>query len=108
MDQVSSFLEQIKASDNPMIYYIIAAIILLVAAIVLRSLIGTMIMVAGAAILVLFFLYATGHPLPKLDLEKLNLPDFSKLLPSTSSITSNSSNSSDSSSDQIKKLPIPM
>lgn len=83
MDQVTSLLQQLKISDNPILFCIIAAVILLVTAIVIRSLIGTLIIAISAGIFILVILYATGHPLPKLDLKNLNLPDLSKFLPTS-------------------------
>jgi hypothetical protein len=105
MDQINAFLEQIKNSDNPMIYYIIAAVALLVLAIVLRSLIATLIIFSGIAVLVLVVLYATGHPLPKIDLDKMNLPDFSKLLPSSSSTEPSSPTAGKSPNISLPSIP---
>jgi hypothetical protein len=84
MDQINTLLEQIKNSDNPMVYYIVGAILVLVAAIVLRSLIATLITISAVGILILIVLYATGHPLPKINLDKVKLPDLAKFLPSNS------------------------
>lgn len=79
METFQSLLDHVKNSNNPAIYYVVAAIALLVFFMVMRSLLATAIMVSGIAVVILIILVATGQPLPKVDLTNLKLPDLSGL-----------------------------
>lgn len=107
MEQLKALLAQVQASDNPVLLYILGAVAILVAFIVLRSLLATAILISGVAVAILIIFLVLGKPLPKINFDKLNLPDLSNLLPKENQEkdTSPSADTPDTKDISVPTLP---